>query len=132
MATKTVSRTAPQPAPAKKAPRRKPSAKSAPTSQAPAEEAVAAPVEIVAEKPLAEPSATSGTKAKLVRDSFTMPADDFAAIARLKTRALGLMRPAKKSELLRAGLHALEALTDKKLLAALDALVPLKPGRKPK
>lgn len=68
-------------------------------------------------------------KAKLVRDSFTMPQADFDLIATLKQRALVFQRPAKKSELLRAGLHALLALGDVELRAALDDLTPLKPGR---
>lgn len=68
-------------------------------------------------------------KAKLVRDSFTMPQEDFGLIAVLKDRALGFKRPAKKSELLRAGLHALQQLTDAQLRGALDSLVPLKAGR---
>jgi hypothetical protein len=68
-------------------------------------------------------------KAKLVRDSFTLPQIDFDLIAALKQRALVFQRPAKKSELLRAGLHALMALNDARLRGALDALLPLKPGR---
>ena len=68
-------------------------------------------------------------KQKLVRDSFTMPSNDFQLIEQLKQRALGFKRPAKKSELLRAGLHALASLGDTELRAALDALDPLKPGR---
>lgn len=68
-------------------------------------------------------------KIKLVRDSFTMPQQDFGLIAVLKDRALGFKRPAKKSELLRAGLYALQQLTDNQLRGALDALVPLKAGR---
>lgn len=68
-------------------------------------------------------------KSRLVRDSFTMPQADFDLVAVLKQRALGFQRPAKKSELLRAGLHALNALSDKRLQTALDALQPLKPGR---
>ncbi|KQU87050.1 hypothetical protein ASC78_05780 [Variovorax sp. Root318D1] len=69
------------------------------------------------------------TKGKLVRDSFTMPQQDFGLIAVLKDRALGFKRPAKKSELLRAGLHALQQLTDTQLRGALDSLAPLKAGR---
>jgi len=68
-------------------------------------------------------------KAKLVRDSFTMPQQDFGLIAVLKERALGFKRPAKKSELLRAGLHALQQLADTQLRGALDSLAPLKAGR---
>ena len=66
---------------------------------------------------------------KLVRDSFTMPRDEFELIAKLKARAVDFKRPAKKSELLRAGLQVLAALPDKQLLDALEALRPLKAGR---
>jgi hypothetical protein len=68
-------------------------------------------------------------RSKLVRDSFTMPEQDFDLIATLKERALNFKRPTKKSELLRAGLQALQQLPDAKLRMALDALVPLKAGR---
>lgn len=66
---------------------------------------------------------------KLVRDSFTMPRDDFDLIATLKSRALEFKRPTKKSELLRAGLQQLAALTEAELRAALGALRPLSTGR---
>ena len=66
---------------------------------------------------------------KLVRDSFTMPRADFDLIELLKVRAIQAKRPAKKSELLRAGLQALAALEPAALVAALERLVPLKPGR---
>jgi hypothetical protein len=68
-------------------------------------------------------------KAKLVRDSFTMPEQDFGLIAKIKDRALDFRRPTKKSELLRAGLHALQKFTDAELRGALDSLAPLKAGR---
>lgn len=48
-------------------------------------------------------SAHPAGKAKPVRDSFTMPQADYALIDKLKERALAFRRPAKKSELLRAG-----------------------------
>ncbi len=69
---------------------------------------------------------------KLVRDSFTMPREDFERIARLKSRASDFKRPAKKSELLRAGLQALERLDDASLHAALNALRAIKTGRSKK
>jgi hypothetical protein len=71
----------------------------------------------------------AGEAAKLVRDSFTMPALEFGQIATLKERAIGFGRPAKKSELLRAGLKVLSSLDDATLRATLDSLAPLKPGR---
>ena len=69
------------------------------------------------------------SKPKQVRDSFTMPKDDYALIDALKARAVDGKRPAKKSELLRAGLHALLALNTEGLTKALDKLAPVKTGR---
>lgn len=111
----------------------KPAAKAAakPAAKKPA----AAPVKPVAVKqpvPAPKPAAAAKppkAKAKLVRDSFTMPQSDFALIAVLKERAIGFRRPTKKSELLRAGLQALAGLNSASLQAALNALTPLKPGR---
>lgn len=68
-------------------------------------------------------------KDKLIRDSFTLPREDFELIATLKDRALDFKRPTKKSELLRAGLQVLASLDQTKLRAALEALRPLKAGR---
>ena len=90
-----------------------------------------------AAKPAAAPRAPAAEaakadkapKLKLVRDSFTMPRSDIALIDTLKSRAVNFKRPAKKSELLRAGLHALAAMGDQQLKGALDALEPLRPGR---
>lgn len=66
---------------------------------------------------------------KPVRDSFTMPEADFALIATLKARTLAAKRATKKSELLRAGLHALAALDTAHLVRALEQLEPVKIGR---
>ena len=77
----------------------------------------------------AMPAEPPKPKAKLVRDSFTMPRSDFDLIAALKDRAINFKRPTKKSELLRAGLQALAGLNDASLQASLNALAPLKPGR---
>ncbi|MCZ2103810.1 MAG: hypothetical protein OZ923_10025 [Comamonadaceae bacterium] len=68
-------------------------------------------------------------KPKLVRDGFTMPKDEYAAIDALKQRAAALARPAKKSELLRAGLKLLADLDDAALQAALQAVPAIKTGR---
>lgn len=68
-------------------------------------------------------------RAKLVRDSFTMPSEDFELIAKLKERALEFRRPTKKSELLRAGLQLLSNLDQSELQFALEQLRPLKVGR---
>ena len=68
-------------------------------------------------------------KAKLVRDSFTIPKEEYAAIEALKIRAMTLGLAIKKSELLRAGLMALTGLSDAKLKTALVAVPTLKTGR---
>jgi len=68
-------------------------------------------------------------KPKLVRDSFTIPKSEYLVLEVLKVRAVNLTRPAKKSELLRAGIQALSLMTDKAFLAALDSVPSLKTGR---
>jgi len=73
-------------------------------------------------------------KIKLVRDSFTMPKPEYAAIDVLKARAARLGRPSRKSEMLRAGVMALSAMPDGQLLGLLAGLPAIKTGRpaKPK
>lgn len=71
----------------------------------------------------------SKDKAKLVRDSFTIPKLEYAVIEQLKVRATGLKRPTKKSEMLRAGIAALQTMTDKAFLATLNRIPSLKTGR---
>lgn len=68
-------------------------------------------------------------KVKLIRDSFTMPSFDYALIAALKLKALGSKIVLKKSELLRAGLHALAKLDTKQLVALVATLAVVKTGR---
>jgi hypothetical protein len=117
---------APTKVPAKKA--AKQAIPKAPPVKAPAKKA-ARPKSLIPVAPPVAVAEPAKAKQKLVRDSFTMPSADFGLIHALKERALNFKRPAKKSELLRAGLHALSALTDAKLKTALDSLAPLKAGR---
>ena len=95
-------------------------------------------VKAEAKKPtLAKPSATLSSsvsekkpkKPKLVRDSFTIPKDEYMALDVLKTRSIALAQPAKKSELLRAGILLLAAMADAQLLASLKAVTVIKTGR---
>jgi hypothetical protein len=65
----------------------------------------------------------------MVRDSFTMPKAEFAVLDILKTRAANLKAPAKKTEILRAGIKALAGMSDATFLAALAAVPSLKTGR---
>lgn len=68
-------------------------------------------------------------KARVVRVSLKMPKADHELIAALKKRAAELNRPARKSELLRAGLYSLQKLSDANFRKVLDSLAPLKPAR---
>ena len=70
-----------------------------------------------------------GKKPKLVRDSFTIPKDEYAVLDTLKDRATALAHPVKKSELLRAGLKVLAGLSDSALRSALQAVPSIKTGR---
>ena len=101
----------------------KPAAKPAAPAKKAAPKAAAKPAPKVAakeEKP---------KKPKLVRDSFTIPKAEYLVLDTLKERALKLSREVKKSELLRAGIKALAALSDTALLAALSAVPTIKTGR---
>lgn len=68
-------------------------------------------------------------KPKLVRDSFTIPKAEYMVLDELKQRAAKLTRPAKKSELLRAAIKTLAALSDAAFLTALAQVPALKTGR---
>lgn len=109
------------------------------------------PVKVSASQPVAKPAAKTATKAtskpvakpavkappkpekvkkpKMVRDSFTMPKAEFAVIDALKVRATNLKKPVKKTELLRAGIKALAAMSDAAFLAAVTAVPNIKTGR---
>ena len=68
-------------------------------------------------------------KPKLVRDSFTMPKDEYQVLDALKRRALGLEKQVRKSELLRAGIQALAVMSDRAFLKAVGEIPTLKTGR---
>jgi len=68
-------------------------------------------------------------KDKLVRDSFTMPESEYAAITTLKKRCLDLGVAAKKSEILRAAISSLAKLSDADVAAAIQSLDAIKTGR---
>ena len=72
---------------------------------------------------------TKVKKPKLVRDSFTIPKDEYVVIESLKVRAGKLGQAVKKSELLRAGIKALAAMSDIQYKAALSNVPTIKTGR---
>ena len=115
-----------------------------PTVKTPAKPAATQPVpEQAAIRPMLAKTSTSSKreklinaeklqksrKPKLVRDSFTIPKTEYMVLDDLKQRANKLMRPAKKSELLRAGIKALAALSNPAFLTALAQVPAIKTGR---
>ncbi len=77
----------------------------------------------------APPANKPAKKPKVVRDSFTMPEHDYGKLAELKRKCLAGGVQVKKSELLRAGLVALEALSERRLLSVVAQVEAVKTGR---
>lgn len=91
-----------------------------------------APVKVAAPQPVKPVKAAKPAKVKkpkLVRDSFTIPKDEYVAIDSLKVRAGKLGQAVKKSELLRAGVKALAAMSDVQFKTALNNVPTIKTGR---
>ncbi len=84
---------------------------------------VPSPKEAVADKPV------KAKKAKLVRDSFTMPENEYALFATLKKRCIAGGIAVKKSEVLRAALITLAAQNDASILRVVKSLPAIKTGR---
>ena len=122
-ATVAESAVAPK-APAKKS---KPAPVARPTAKAKAKAKPAGKAPEAA--PVAADKPAKAHKPKLVRDSFTIPKDEYVVLEALKRRALGLEHHVRKSELLRAGIQVLAAMNDKALLKAIGAVPTLKTGR---
>ena len=106
-------------------------AKKAAAEKAPASKPTAAtkPAKAVAAVKPSKATEPKGKKPKLVRDSFTIPKDEYTVLDTLKDRATALAHPVKKSELLRAGLKVLAGLSDSALRSALQAVPSIKTGR---
>jgi hypothetical protein len=82
-----------------------------------------------AAEPAKAPKPERPKKPKLVRDSFTIPKGEYVVLEQLKLRAIQTGTPAKKSEVLRAGLKVLAGMDDAAFVAALGAVPALKTGR---
>jgi len=91
--------------------------------------AAAKPVAKVAKVVAVVDAPSKPKKPKLVRDSFTIPKNEYEAIASLKERALKQGVSIKKSELLRAGLMTLAFMPDAAFAKALADVPTLKTGR---
>ena len=66
---------------------------------------------------------------RVVRDSFTLPTDDYELITTIRERCLDSRVTINKSEVSRAGLHALNEMSNPELLAVVDSLTKIKTGR---
>jgi hypothetical protein len=155
-AAKTPVNTAAKPAAKKAAASRAAPAKKAEVKKAEVKKAAAAPAKTVRAKPASTPvriareaaraiaAPARSTRAKaapapvaaaarphLVRDSFTMPEQEYAVLATVKQACLKAGFEVKKSELLRIGVALLGQLDTASLRAVLDGLPQLKTGRPP-
>ncbi|MGH8854449.1 MAG: hypothetical protein ACREWI_09240, partial [Telluria sp.] len=82
--------------------------------------------------PVAAPrEAVPAARPALVRDSFTMPEQEYAVLAQVKQACLRAGIEVKKSELLRIGVALLGQVDVATLKAVLAALPQLKTGRPP-
>lgn len=66
---------------------------------------------------------------RVVRDSFTMPSDDYGLIAELQIDSAKLGIIMTKGEILRAGLRSLAGMTDAQLKKAVAKVEKIKTGR---
>lgn len=100
----------------------------APAAKPAAKPAPAAPVAAAASEAPAKHK-KDAKKAKLVRDSFTLPENDYVLFAAMKARCLACGIEVKKSELLRAALRQLSGLDDAMLVAVMSQIEKIKTGR---
>jgi hypothetical protein len=123
---KAVKKAAPKPAARKKAvstgtrPPAKTAAKAAPKAK---------PAALNGAAPKASGKKEKIKKAKLVRDSFTMPDAEYQGLGEIKKACLKAGFAVKKSELLRVGVALIRKMDPAALKGVLASLPPLKAGR---
>lgn len=71
---------------------------------------------------------SNGTS-KVIRDSFTIPGNEYESISIIKKRCMKSGISANKSEILRAGLAVLRGMPDSELARTLESLPRVKTGR---
>jgi hypothetical protein len=107
----------------------KPAAK---TTTKPAVKTMAKTATKTAAKPAAKTAVAKPAKEKkikMVRDSISIPKTEYVVLDEMKIRAGKLGTAVKKTELIRAGIKALAALSNTAFLAAVAAVPNLKTGR---
>jgi hypothetical protein len=75
------------------------------------------------------PAKVASVSPKVVRDTFTMPPEDYALLGQLKQRSLNMCLEKNKSELVRAGLRLLASLPDNEFRIAVQTVERVKAGR---
>jgi hypothetical protein len=98
-------------------------------SQAAADRFARAEAYFDAREPGTGNAAAMPAREKVIRDGFTMPAGDYALIAQVQAASLQAGLNVTKSEVLRAGLHALSQMSPEELKLLLLALEKVKTGR---
>ena len=78
---------------------------------------------------LAETKPPKSKKIKMVRDSLSIPKLEYDVLDTLKLRAAKMGNPVKKTELIRAGIKAVAALSDSAFLTLIQSVPSLKTGR---
>lgn len=68
-------------------------------------------------------------KERVIRDSFTLPSGDYDLIAAIRQRCLSSAVNVTKSEVIRAGLHALMEMPEEDLLKLISSIEKVKIGR---
>jgi hypothetical protein len=146
MARTTAAKAAAKPAAKKAAAVKKAATKTVPKKVAPAKTSrvkAASPAKVAQQAARALAAPAKGARAKaasaavpaarphLVRDSFTMPEQEYAVLGTVKQACLKAGFEVKKSELLRIGVALLGQLDMASLRAVLDGLPQLKTGRPP-
>lgn len=136
-AAKKTSARKPAPKPAVKTTRSAKAAAAKPVAKPAARKRAAAAPAPAAKKAAAKPAkavklvrpAAEQAKTKLVRDSFTMPEQEYAVLAKVKQACLKAGLDVKKSELLRIGVALISQIDLATLQQVLGSLPQLKTGR---
>lgn len=76
-----------------------------------------------------KPKVQAKPKPKVVRDTFSFPEDDYALIEAVKVKMAKRGKILNKSEIIRAGLHALKKMKVADLDVAAEAIDKVKTGR---
>lgn len=105
-----------------KTPVKKPSKKKGSAAKKPSSKSVA-------RSSAKKPKKDQKPKVKVVRDSFTMPQNEYKKIAEIKAICLKAKMHVKKSEVLRGGLKVLSKLSSTQLKKVLGDMEKIKTGR---